>query len=143
MDFYTRYKRPIHKGLDFPKPSLTQQHFKNDCDIGKLLARYLGGDISVINRRVKFGDFTAAPDDFHQAMNITAAGRTAWENLPDSVRRTYGNVERFLDALNSEYQRVEDSKKSKTSAKKSETPETVTPKGAASSNEAVHTETNT
>ena len=33
MKFYTRYEVPPEVGLEFEKPSLTQQHFKDECDI--------------------------------------------------------------------------------------------------------------
>lgn len=99
--FKTAFNRPASAGLRFRSASLVQPQFQKQADINYMIQRALGGDPSVLARSLPFmADVSDVPDNFGDAMNIMARGETAWNDLPDSIRHTYGNKEAFLDALN-------------------------------------------
>ena len=40
MEFRTAYERCEHKGVVYTEPSMTQQHFKDECDVNNIIDRY-------------------------------------------------------------------------------------------------------
>lgn len=100
-----RFKVHRRKGVEFNAPSLTQSQFQRDCDINVMIRRALTGDISAIVNG-KMIDASDAPESFHDSLNIMAKADTAWEEMPDSVRRTYGNKEAFILAFDNEVKRI-------------------------------------
>ena len=40
MEFATKFKPHKDKGITFVKPSLCQQHFKDECDINTIIAHF-------------------------------------------------------------------------------------------------------
>lgn len=130
--FKTTYDRPPHRGLVCKAPSLVQPQFARDTDINVMIQRALGGDPSVFACGATVGvDALDAPEDFHDAMNKLARGDSAWEELPQALKHSYGSKEAFLAAIDS-FSAVHSEKKEE--AKEVNTPEekkeTVTPNGA-------------
>ncbi|QIR82400.1 internal scaffolding protein [Chicken microvirus mg8_109] len=94
---YSRYNRPVVSGVKFDKPSITQQHFKEQCDINRILdayrvkARAMG--VSVVELMPKLGSEQFADvsnvDDYLTAQNRIAQVNQMFEALPAEVRRSY------------------------------------------------------
>ena len=94
--FRTRFNRAPSVGVRFDKPSLVQPQFKDSTDINLMIKRALGGDMSVFRSRGNMVDASNAPESYHEAMNIVARAEQAWDSLPDSVKRAYGNAAIFV-----------------------------------------------
>lgn len=92
------------KGLEFVQPSLTQQQFKDECEIESLLkAHNLGQVMGILNNHGQqplYADITDIPD-FHDAQNHVARAREYFEGLPSYVRSRFNNsLPEFLTSLN-------------------------------------------
>lgn len=95
MEFRNAYERKEHKGLTCETPSLTQQQFKEECDINNIIARYettglLTDPLHPGTRIPQFGDFSNVPDYLH-AQTIIARTREAFEALPSKIRDRFDN----------------------------------------------------
>ncbi len=107
VEFYTRYNAPKSPVADSSKPSLTQQEFKESCDINNILAKFsvqahaLGVEPSQLMPQDQgtYGDFSNL-DDFQTAQNKIAFLNDQFSNLPSDVRRKFGdNLNNFIGAL--------------------------------------------
>lgn len=107
VEFYTRYKAPKSPVADSSKPSLTQQEFKESCDINNILAKFsvqaraLGVEPSQLMPQDQgtYGDFSQL-DDFQTAQNKIAFLNDQFSNLPSDVRRKFGDdLNVFMSAL--------------------------------------------
>lgn len=90
--FRNAYERSSKPGITFEKPSLTQQHFKDDCDINKIIERFTRTGLlpQYPGEEMQFGDYTAAVD-YHEAMTIVAQAKQQFEALPSAVRDKFDN----------------------------------------------------
>lgn len=75
--------------------SVTQQHFKDECDINNIMARYekTGMLIDPLNpptRQPLFGDFSGLPS-FMEAQNAIREGVELFESLPARIRKMFNN----------------------------------------------------
>lgn len=107
VEFYTRYAPPKSPVADSSKPSLTQQEFKESCDINNILAKFsvqaqaLGVDPSLLMPQDQgtYGDFSNL-DDFQTAQNKIAFLNDQFSNLPSDVRRKFGDdLNTFICAI--------------------------------------------
>lgn len=112
----TRYN-PHRVKVNFALPSLCQSHFQRDTDVNDMIRRALVGDRSVF-RSMRYFDASNAPSDFHDAQSRIALARSAWEDLPDKVKVTFGSPEEFLAAYDREV--LKDSVPSNSSSSKSD-----------------------
>lgn len=92
------------KGLEFVQPSLTQQQFKDECEIESLLkAHNLGQVMGILNnheRQPLYGDVSDIPD-FHDSQNHVARATEYFQGLPSDVRARFNNsLAEFLSTLN-------------------------------------------
>lgn len=92
------------KGLEFHEPSLTQQQFKDECEIESLLkAHNLGQVMGIMNNHGQqplYGDVSEIPD-FHVSQNHVARATEYFEGLPSDVRSRFNNsLSEFLTTLN-------------------------------------------
>lgn len=92
------------KGLEFHEPSLTQQQFKDECEIESLLkAHNLGQVMGILNNHDQqplYADVSDIPD-FHDAQNHVARATEYFEGLSSDVRSRFNNsLAEFLTALN-------------------------------------------
>ena len=112
MEFRSAYERKEHKGLTCEPPSLTQQQFKEECDINNIIARYettglLTDPLHPGTRMPQFGDFSNVPDYLH-AQTIIARTREAFEALPSKIRDRFDNdPAQMLEFLQDESNREE------------------------------------
>lgn len=107
VEFYTRYNAPKSPIADSSKPSLTQQEFKESCDINNILAKFsvqaqaLGVEPSQLMPQDQgtYGDFSNL-DDFQTAQNKIAFLNDQFSNLPSDVRRKFGDdLNTFITAI--------------------------------------------
>lgn len=91
--YYTQ--RPSRVTVGFFKPSLTQQQFKDECDINHIMQRYrdtgfLVDPLQKVTAKPQFGDFSTEAD-FMEAQNVIVRARENFEALPSHVRKEFGN----------------------------------------------------
>lgn len=105
MQIRSRYSLgdPV-KGLEFHEPSLTQQQFKDECEIESLLKAHnlsqVMGIINNHNQQPLYGDVSEIPD-FHASQNHVARATEYFEALPSDVRSRFNNsLSEFLTTLN-------------------------------------------
>ncbi|MGE0175405.1 MAG: hypothetical protein AB7T49_21660 [Oligoflexales bacterium] len=92
-EFYTRANgtrgvRTVHKG-----ETLTQQQFKEDCDVNIIMAKFLKtGHINHLRLRDAgvYADLVGAPD-FQEAMQTITQAQHAFDELPAETRLRFGN----------------------------------------------------
>lgn len=79
-------------------PSLTQQQFKEECDINEIARRFgITGELPVNGRAATYGDFTEV-HDFHSAMNAIRQAEESFMALPGLVRERFGqDPQRFVE----------------------------------------------
>jgi phage internal scaffolding protein len=74
---------------------MTQQHFRDECDINNIMSRYERTGILVDplqQRQVKpeFGDFSNIPD-YQEAQNALIEAHQLFDNLPATIRKRFLN----------------------------------------------------
>lgn len=103
----TRYtsvdEAPI--GIKFLKSSLAQQHFKEECDVNLIAARYLQTGVLPDNDRpVFYGDVSQIPVDLMDAYKAIELAEDNFMRLPSDVRKSIGNdPARLLEWISSNH----------------------------------------
>lgn len=97
--YYTDCRKEI-EGICFTEPSMTQQHFKDECDMDTILRKYETTGFLVDpltpRRQAQFGDFSEV-QDFQSAQNKVAQISEYFDSLPAHIRLRFGNrVSEFL-----------------------------------------------
>lgn len=116
MHFESVYDRSmVHPGIVNSEPSLTQQHFKDEADINKIIARYNRTGILVdpsVPRSgdALFGDFSEVKD-FREAQNFICMAKEAFMELDSSIRRRFHNDPSELIAFLNDPKNVEEGRK--------------------------------
>lgn len=90
-----RKRRP---SIDKEHPPTTKQHFKDECDINNILARYekTGQLPSLIKENPKYGDFSS-PLQYQDSLNLVLHAQTQFEALGSRVRERFSNdPQKFL-----------------------------------------------
>lgn len=79
-------------GIAFePGSSMTQQQFKDECDINLMVKRFGGLPVPGAGAAVgRYGDFSTAPD-FFEAQQLVLRARAQFDSLPSAVRRRFDN----------------------------------------------------
>jgi phage internal scaffolding protein len=80
-------------------PGLAQQHFKDECDVNRILAKYQKtGLLDHVNRfQGDYADLSAVPD-FQDSLNAVIDAQEAFMTLPSSIRKQFDNdPAQFLD----------------------------------------------
>lgn len=77
------------------EPSLTQQHFADECDINNIIERYvntgvLGDPLNPGSVSPQFGDFSTSYD-FHAAQTLIVQAEQAFDALPAAIRNRFHN----------------------------------------------------
>lgn len=88
----TKYDR-VAVGITFPEVGMTQQHFKDECDINKIMARFQETNQFppgiVKQKPPMFLDYSAF--DFHNAQATLGKARQMFDALPSSARDRFKN----------------------------------------------------
>lgn len=116
MHFESIYNRTFkHPGEVNTEPSLTQQHFKDESDINKIIARYNRTGVLVdpsIPRsgEALFGDFSQVRD-FSEAQNYICMAKEAFMELDSSIRRRFNNDPAELIAFMNDPNNIEEGRR--------------------------------
>lgn len=72
--------------------TITQQHFKKECDINNILAKYQKtGLVSHVSKyRGVYSDLSE-PVDYQTALNVVIAAQESFDSLPSSLRKRFNN----------------------------------------------------
>lgn len=74
------------------EPSLTQQHFKEECDINEILRRsQVSGQLPVRSTPPMYGDFTAVPKSLEESFAMIKQANDLFMALPWEARERFGN----------------------------------------------------
>ena len=94
MEFFSRYHPAPSLSVEFDE-SMTQQHFKDECDINSIIRRYqktgfLVDPLTPGTAEPMYGDF-AAEQDFLTAQTLIAHASQAFDELPAWLRKRFSN----------------------------------------------------
>lgn len=75
----------------FPTESMTSQEFKDECDVNRIMARYMkDGFWPAKERQGQYGDFTMF-EDLAAAVEVVQGASEAFSELPAQVRKRFKN----------------------------------------------------
>lgn len=78
-------------GLHCEDATLTQQHFKDECDINNILRQFnITGLLPEAPLSPRYGDFTGI-GDYHTALNQVIAAEDEFMSLPATLRARFEN----------------------------------------------------
>jgi phage internal scaffolding protein len=78
-------------GLHCEDATLTQQHFKDECDINNILRQFnITGLLPESTLSPRYGDFTGI-SDYHTALNRVIAAEDEFMALPAQIRSRFDN----------------------------------------------------
>ena len=78
-------------GLHCEDATLTQQHFKDECDINNILRQFnITGLLPENTLSPRYGDFTGI-SDYHSALNQVIAAEDEFMRLPADLRARFQN----------------------------------------------------
>lgn len=100
---YSRFDVPLDEGIFFEDESLAQQHFKDECDINNILAKYnRTGLLPQVSEQFEFGDFGES-FDYQASLNKMIEAQAIFDALPSQIRREFNNnVGEFLEQVHNE-----------------------------------------
>ena len=90
---HSHMQKPL-QSRKFPKgKSRTQQAFKDETDVNRIMDRYTrDGLLTHVNRfQGDYADITRSPADYHDALNLLNEAQSAFEELPARLRDHLGN----------------------------------------------------
>lgn len=92
MEFYTKFNPPPQVGLEFTEPSMTEQHFKAECDINNIVAQYQQtGILPSGTREPLFGDFADFPQDLQSSQKYFDEAHERFMQLDARLRKEFDN----------------------------------------------------
>lgn len=106
MIFKTRFStyEPRTFATHFNDPSLTQQQFKEECDVNNILAKFKKtGMLSHVNsHQGNFGDFSDV-QEYQTALEKLNTAQRSFESLPSDLRSKFDNdPAKLIDFINDE-----------------------------------------
>lgn len=80
------------------------QSYKDECDIGQIIARAMAGDLNALNQRKGFyADISETPRDLFEAQNNILKLERGFNELPAKIREKFDNSkEKFITEFGSE-----------------------------------------
>lgn len=82
----------------FPEETLAQQHFKEHCDINRIVAQYAKTGLVPQSAATPMAEDFVGITDYHTAMNAIRRGDEAFSTLSADVREKFKNdAGRFVD----------------------------------------------
>lgn len=102
------YSPRLRVTLDCKEPGKTQQHFKDECDINRIVSHFQEtGQINHLRASQPEYGF-ASSQSFTEAMYIVAQAEQEFAALPSAIRSHFSNnPAEFLDAAHDETRRPE------------------------------------
>jgi len=115
LDIYSKFHRPIDPGITFdPAEGETQQSFKDECDINRIVSQYVktgtwSGSLRPPTRVPQFGDFSNVLE-YQESMNKIIEAQEAFDSLPSRVRQRFQNdpaqLLAFLDDVSNQEEAI-------------------------------------
>lgn len=99
--FQTVYERDFLPGVSFTQPTQTQRHFRADCDINNIMAKFFrSGQFPHLNAAsASFGD-VSEEFTFRDAQNYIIEAEERFLDLPAKLRKRFDNdPAKLLDFL--------------------------------------------
>jgi phage internal scaffolding protein len=98
--YYERENGTRGMKLVCPEETLTQQHFKDEVDVDKILEKYCRtGELPKMYKEPIFED-VSDPIDFQNAQNIMAQAMQQFDMLPSKVKDRFNyDPQRFLEFM--------------------------------------------
>lgn len=92
MDFYihSAYDPPEDPGISNDDPTLTQQHFQDECDINLIMARAMQTGELPEAKPSFYGDFSDITD-YQTSLNKIQRANEEFMALPASIRDRFNN----------------------------------------------------
>lgn len=93
---YSVYDEDLpREGLEFKEESMTQQHFRDDCDINRIMQRYQETGVLIdpivgTGRQPMFGEFDSE-FDLREAMDKVNMAYEQFNQLPSRIRERFDN----------------------------------------------------
>ena len=86
------FARPVCD-TEFKEPSMTQQSFKDECDINVIMAKHRRGQlIDHVNQyQGEYADYTDVPQSYHEALNQVTEAQAMFMTLPAELRDQFNN----------------------------------------------------
>lgn len=104
----TKIRKPYEKiprsQIDTGQNSMTQQHFKQECDINFILRKYQKTGLidHVAKHQGSYADLTDGVT-FQEAINLIHDAQESFDTLPSSIRKKFNNnPQEFLDYVSDE-----------------------------------------
>lgn len=92
MKFATRYLPPVSPAVEFELPSMTEQHFKDECDINNIIEKAkVTGVLPSGSREPLFGDFEKFPKNLQERFDMYNEANERFLHLPSELRKRFGN----------------------------------------------------
>ena len=97
LEFRTPYKGNERVQYSTIGPSLTDQSFKQDCDIGFIIENFVRtGELP--QSTMSYVDCTTVPM-YEEAMQIVAEANSNFEQLPAKIRDEFKTVSNYLEYI--------------------------------------------
>lgn len=88
---YSHFRRQACEGSKFLLPSRTQQHFKDECDINRILERMkVTGTAMQYPNGFEYGDFSDV-SDYQGCLHRLIEADAAFATLPSKIRAEFNN----------------------------------------------------
>lgn len=89
-----------HVGIVFPSDSLAQQQFRDDCDVNRIVDRYVKTGVleHLSDVAPQYGDVTDVPTDLMAAYDAVGRAEVAFMQLPSQLRKELDNDPSRLSA---------------------------------------------
>lgn len=95
---YDRNEASNESAVVFPEETLAQQHFKEQCDINRIVAQYAKTGLVPQSTATPMAEDFVGITDYHTAMNAIRRGNEAFSTLNADVREKFQNdAGRFVD----------------------------------------------
>jgi len=95
---YDRNEASNISAVAFPEETLAQQHFKEHCDINRIVAQYAKTGLVPQSAATPMAEDFVGITDYHTAMNAIRRGDEAFSTLSADVREKFKNdAGRFVD----------------------------------------------
>ena len=88
---YDRNEASNASAIICDEPTLAQQHFKDQCDINRIVKQYAATGEVPGNARMPLPDDFVGVTDYHSAMNAVRRGEEAFAALPAFTRDRFKN----------------------------------------------------
>lgn len=90
VKFITQYQSYERKIKTSDKPSLTDESFKDECDISLIIERFKVNKIPPRTVNIAYG-YSPTVEDLQNAQYIMAETKSNFEALPSKIRDEFGN----------------------------------------------------